>query len=51
MIQASVNRGSRLGAKSSVQGKPRLGAEFFKCLVVLFSFEKKVEFLEFFGFT
>ena len=57
MIQASLNRGSRLGAKTSVQGKPwsSLGPEIFPSVFQKqggnFNFEKNVEFLEFFGFT
>jgi len=59
MIWASLNRGSRLGPKTSVQGKPcpSLGTwKFYKCFSIsggkiLVFFKKNVEFLEFLAFT
>ena len=53
MIQASLNRGSRLGAKTSVQGKPWTKAwywKFYKCFSKIggnFSFLKMLNFLSF----
>ena len=59
MIQASLNRGSRLGPKTSVQGKPCAKPWDMKILQVFFNirgenfsfFQKNVEFLEFVAFT
>ena len=52
MIQASANRGSRLGAKTYVQGKPWPRLSTKKNLSVFQKkIEKNVEFLQFFIFT